>query len=157
MRKCKHGYSSPSLRCTTLEGKTYAAWAAMIQRCTNPNCKSWKNYGGRSINVCQRWLDFRNFITDMGIRPKGLSIERIDNARSYEPENVIWATRTQNARNQRNTRLIRVNGVTCCMREWAHISGIKESTISSRINASHWDPAKAVTTPLIQGQKQHRN
>lgn len=80
---------------------TYDIWAAMIQRCTNPKNKDWAGYGGRGITVCERWLTFENFLTDMGERPDGLSIERRNNDRGYGPDNCYWADALTQARNKR--------------------------------------------------------
>lgn len=80
---------------------TYKAWVGMIQRCTNLKSKSYKNYGGRGITVCKRWLDFRNFYKDMKERPEGLTLERTDNDKGYFKENCEWVTRTKQIRNRR--------------------------------------------------------
>ena len=81
--------------------KTYYVWAAMVQRCTNPNSKDWKHYGARGITVCERWHSFANFLADMGEKPDGLMIERRDNDGSYCPENCYWADTITQARNKR--------------------------------------------------------
>jgi hypothetical protein len=75
-------------------------WQGIIKRCTNPNNHKWHRYGGRGIIVCNRWKIFENFLADMGERPKGLSIDRINNDGNYEPGNCRWATAKIQANNQ---------------------------------------------------------
>lgn len=92
----KHGqYGSP----------TYRTWDCMIQRCSNPAATSYPKYGARGISVCERWLTFENFLSDMGYRPPGRSIDRLDNAKGYEPGNCRWATPREQRMNQRRPTL----------------------------------------------------
>jgi len=88
---------------TVLETPEYFVWFSMISRCTKTNSSSYKNYGGRGITVCKRWLNsFKLFYKDMGSRPDNtFSIERINNDRGYKPSNCKWATRSEQRRNMR--------------------------------------------------------
>lgn len=90
---------------------TYRTWKDMRQRCNNPNNQDYPNYGGRGIIVCERWNDFKKFYEDMGERPIGTTIDRIDVNGDYEPFNCRWATPTEQARNKRNNHIME-NGKT---------------------------------------------
>jgi hypothetical protein len=83
------------------DSPTYTSWRAMKGRCLNENASNYDNYGGRGIRICDRWLNFESFLLDMGHRPKGKTLDRIDPDGNYEPSNCRWATAKQQANNQR--------------------------------------------------------
>lgn len=82
----------------------YKVWRSMKQRCENQNVLSYKRYGGRGIKVCEQWNDFENFIRDMGERPEGMTLDRINNDGNYEPSNCRWVTHKENCNNRSNKR-----------------------------------------------------
>ena len=106
----------------------------MIDRCNNPENNGFKYYGGRGISVCDRWRDIRKFYSDMGEKPEGLTIERIDNDGNYEPGNCRWATMAEQNRNNSRTRLIKYNNQTKCISEWARELGMHKNTLTYRLN-----------------------
>jgi len=120
----------------------------MKQRCNNPNFKYYSDYGGRGIKVCDRWLKFENFLADMGERPDGRTIERIDNDKGYSIENCRWATRIENANNKRNNRMITVDGETDTISNWCRRIGINKGTVKSRVYRLGWSYEKAITQPV---------
>ena len=109
--------------------RTASIWRGMISRCTNTSNKAFHNYGGRGIAVCERWLDFLTFLEDMGERPVGHSIERIDNERGYEPNNCKWIPVALQIRNRRNT--LKFDGRPLI--EIAEETGIRYATLYSRL------------------------
>ena len=84
--------------------KTYKTWEGMIQRCNNPKNPRYKNYGGRGISVCQEWNEFLKFVEDMGVRPDGYQIDRIDNDGDYSKENCRWIPKAENQLNKRTSK-----------------------------------------------------
>jgi hypothetical protein len=81
-------------------GSEYRTWANMKQRCNNPNKKDYKYYGGRGVKVCEHWNSFENFYNDMGERPKGMTLDRIDNNKGYFKDNCRWVDKVTQSKNQ---------------------------------------------------------
>lgn len=108
----------------------YDCWRNMVKRCNNPNATYYAEYGGRGITVCERWENsFENFYADMGDIPEGLTIDRIDNDKGYEPGNCRWATKTEQARNRRNTFYVDLDGKKVSLSECAEKLTISAATI----------------------------
>lgn len=124
----------------------YGVWCSMVQRTTLPSCRAFKDYGGRGIGIDPRWLSFEEFYKDMGDPPfPKASLERLDNDEGYSKGNVVWATRAQQARNKRNTRLFEFQGEARTLSEWAERTGIGRATLASRVYVYKWPIAKALT------------
>lgn len=108
----------------------------MKSRCRNPNNPHYANYGGRGIRVCGRWLEsYAAFEADMGARPSGFTLDRIDNDGDYTPENCKWSSRREQQRNQRSTRKVVIDGLEYRAVDLAEIAGLKTDTIISRAAA----------------------
>lgn len=101
--KTKHGHSKKGSR-----SLTYVTWYNMIQRCFNPKTPKWQYYGGKGVTVCESWKQFKNFLNDMGERPKNTSLDRIDSDKNYEISNCRWATITEQ-NNNLSSRKLRIN------------------------------------------------
>jgi hypothetical protein len=121
----------------------------MRSRCQNPKHVHFDWYGGRGITVCERWQSFENFFADMGKRPDGTSIDRIDTLGNYEPGNCRWATTVTQNRNRGDFNLlIEFKGERRLLLEWAQITGIKYQTIWRRIYRANWSIERALSTPV---------
>lgn len=123
----------------------YTTWRGMKERCRNPRNHKWADYGGRGITICDRWRDFAAFCADMGERPAGHGIERIDNAKGYEPGNCRWATQKDQCRNKRNNVRIAHDGQEHCVAEWADRLGIRRGLIYARLRRG-WPVDRALNT-----------
>ena len=106
---------------------------SMMDRCHLPTSQAYDRYGGRGIQVCERWQKFEDFYADMGDKPDGMSLERIDNDGDYCPENVRWASTKEQANNRRNSRWIEFNGQRKTLAQWAEEYGVKLGTLWSRL------------------------
>lgn len=140
----KHGHCSAGVI-----SPTYRSWKAMITRCLYESAPNYSNYGGKGVGVCARWRDsFSAFLEDMGERPAGTSIDRLDGSKDYEPTNCRWATRAEQNRNTGRNVNISALGLTMCLEDWAAHIGIHPETLRDRL-ARGWDVSRALTTPLI--------
>lgn len=131
---------------------TYSAWATMRTRCLNPKRAKWYRYGGRGIKICKRWERFENFLSDMGERPNGKTLDRIDNDGDYKPSNCKWSTPKEQSSNTKRNRFVTHNGKTQHISDWAREIGLKQSTLARRIS-SGWSIELALSTSLFQGKK----
>ena len=136
MKKQRHGMSGTP---------TYKSWKNMIRRCTRPNHINKKDYKDRGISVCDRWRSFINFYQDMGDRPPGYSLDRIDNNGNYTPKNCRWATKRQQDNNKRTNVFISHQGETLTLSQWSRKTGIHVRTLSNRYNRApdrDWDSVR---------------
>jgi hypothetical protein len=127
--------------------RTYAVWHAMRGRCEYTAHQSYALYGGRGIAVCPQWSRFETFLRDMGHKPPGKSLDRIDNDGDYSPENCRWASTHEQARNRRGTKRILFNGERRCLSEWAEKLGLSYFLIHRRIIRAGWSPERAFSQP----------
>lgn len=128
--------------------KIYSSWSAMLYRCRNPKCHAYKNYGGRGIQVCERWLEFTNFYADMGSGHwDGAQLDRVDPNGNYEPENCRWVTPAQNQRNRRSHKQVTYAGKDWSLPELCQHLGVSRRHVNSRL-AIGWDLEKALETPV---------
>lgn len=152
VRVLKHGYHGTT---------EHHIWTGMKQRCCNARSKFYKHYGGRGICVCERLMSFSGFISTMGNRPDGHSIDRIDNNGNYScgqcdqcrengwKENVRWATTAQQLRNRRVSRYIEHNGERLTVSEWAKRIGCSQQVINQRLK-NGWSVRDAIERPVVK-------
>lgn len=126
--------------------RTYNSWASMIARCHKAYAGNFERYGGAGISVCDRWRkSFDNFLEDMGERPDGMTLDRIDSSGNYTPENTRWLSVKHQQRNRKNNVWITFNGETLCREDWAKRLGMGASTLEYRLRA--W-PLERALTPI---------
>lgn len=129
---------------------TYNSWAAMRKRCLNKRHHAYARYGGKGITICERWGKLENFLSNMGERPEGTTLDRINNDGNYEPGNCRWASWSEQQNNRGNMRMVTINGATKSLSEWSQRSGIPISTIFNRLGRG-WP------SEFILSKRNHRN
>jgi len=134
---------------------TYTVWDRMKSRCLREQDKDYKRYGARGISVCDRWMLFDNFLADMGVRPDGLQLDRINNDGNYSPENCRWVTPRQNTNNRRSSRFLEFKGKRQTIVEWAREMGICSKALMHRLKVG-WSIEDALTKPVIKYVKKER-
>lgn len=123
---------------------TYNSWLRMRRRCSGAAFKDQAHYSGRGISVCERWNSFSNFLADMGARPPGTTLDRIDNDGNYEPGNCRWASNAEQSRNTSRNVWIEHNGKRLCLKDWADEIGVSPATLHSRYRRG-WSHEEIIT------------
>lgn len=151
-RRVKHGATVGHK-----EGKTdplYFRWRSIKQRCLDPGASHYDRYGGRGINMCQEWAEsFSAFRAAVGPIPAGLTLDRVDNDKGYEPGNVRWATRKKQANNRHNTRRATYKGETKSLKEWAEVTAFSYPGLTGRWNKGLRDEELFADFPHARGKE----
>lgn len=136
----KHGWTGT---------KEHQAWRDMLGRCYNPNAQKYADYGGRGITVCERWKEFTNFIEDMGRKPEGYSLDRINNEGEYSPENCRWTSKSQQNGNKRCSIRLLVNGEYVTLYDLSVSTGMSIEALRTRVKRG-WSVERILTQPIIR-------
>ena len=133
----------------------YARWQGMHRRCNNPADPHYDRYGGRGIQVCQRWNSIHAFLEDMGHPPAGMTLDRVDNEGNYEPGNCRWATQEQQNENTCRNRFVEWQGRQQTIKAWGQELDLNPRQISERLRRG-WTVERALTTPTPRGFEEGR-
>tara|TARA_Y100000310_G_C20370798_1_gene663401 strand:+ start:184 stop:744 length:561 start_codon:yes stop_codon:yes gene_type:complete len=124
--------------------REYTTYTLMKQRCYNENHTHYSSYGGRGIRVCDRWLaSFHNFLADMGGRPDGMTLDRVNNDAGYNKGNCRWTDSKTQARNRRNSHIITYKGRSMCVAEWSDVTGVEYQCLMARLYRG-WSDGEAL-------------
>jgi len=139
----KHGHKRGVGRGTS----TYSTWRSMKDRCLNPRNISYKHYGAKGIEICESWMDFSSFLSDMGERPNGATLDRIDNSKGYFKDNCRWATPFEQQCNRPDNRLLVFKGKEQALAQHCREQGIGQNAVRLRLKMG-WDVERALTQPV---------
>ena len=137
-----HGHAGKNCSHNT---RTYNTWKDMRRRCVDKNHKNHKTYYDKGIKVCEEWENFVNFLEDMGVRPEGKTIDRIDSDKGYYKENCRWATPKEQANNMSRNHYLEYDGERLTISQWADKLGISYNKLNTRIHRG-WSVKRALTT-----------
>ena len=143
--------------------RTYSIWNGMKGRCSPlSKGKARKNYYAKGIRVCDRWLTFDNFFSDMGEAPNGMSLERLDGNRNYEPENCVWATPKTQANNMSSNHIVEFKGKRQTIAQWADELGLSHNTFAYRLYRAfapgkHFEYASPRARPDLEDTEENRD
>lgn len=133
----------------------YGQWCGMVARCHRKTHYGYYKYGSKGVTVCDNWRNsFEAFRDDMGPKPDGGTIGRIDNAKGYCPENCRWESTKEQAINRTDNRLIEFQGKTLCLKQWSDLTGIGENTITSRLKMG-WTVEDSLTKPISRSVRRN--
>jgi len=131
--------------------KTYNSWRAMKDRCYSKNHIEYKRYGGKGITVCDRWINsYENFLKDMGEKPLGMSLDRINSKKNYEPKNCKWSSIKEQQNNKSTNVFIKFNGQSLTISQWADKFNMPSSRLRARIKRG-WNFKDAITKGKMYG------
>jgi hypothetical protein len=154
-RACRNGsiHKSKTNGVITTKLKSYSVWEGIIQRCLNPKNKSYKNYGARGITVSEEWKTFSAFFEDMGERPDGKELDRIDNERGYAKGNCRWVTRHENNRNHRGNVMVTIGGTKFCLLDACKILGLNYRSVCylRKRKRKHMEVEEAILDLISRG------
>lgn len=142
--KFTHGHAG------NIHSPTYRSWRMMRARCLYPSHRNYKDYGARGITFCDRWNSFENFLADMGKRPEGMNLDRIDTNGNYKPSNCRWTDEKTQQRNRTNNLYVMVNGTSRLLIEWCEENDVKYSSVISRVRRG-WTLEEAISKPIKKG------
>lgn len=138
----RHGHARKGAK-----SPTYRSWLSMWARCTDKSHRYYADYGGRGIAVCKRWEKFDHFLVDMGVRPEGKTLNRINNNKGYNKANCKWSTWVEQHCNRRDNHMVTFRGRMQPIAAWAREYGLRYSTVLMRLSRG-WAPHRAFTVKI---------